>query len=289
MKSKEYIEKIVDRFVNNMEQYGKDWSKPWIGSGKSIGFPMNSAGKKYRGCNVFGLMIDAIENGYTSNKWGTYNQWKKLGRRVPKGSGSHVLYYGSGYDEEKEKSYNYMKVFPVWNECQLLDYVEEELEPKDCKVIKNSEMEYFISALRSDINYQGDIACYIPAKDKILMPKSYKFIHTVDATATQNFYSTLLHEHIHWTGHKSRLDRNLEGASFKNSYAYEELIAELGTVLLAVEFELEPEPTADHAKYINSWMQGLKKNPKALINAMSEAQKAVTFMHENSSNALNFA
>ncbi len=288
MKPKEYTEQMVSRFVDSIEKHGKDWVKPWVGKSGSLQWPVNgSTGLKYSGCNVFGLMIDGAVNGYTSNKWGTFKQWKALGRHVPKGPGGRVLKYGVTIDDDKDKAYQWAKIYPVWNECQLLDYEEPEApEPTDCKVIKHRDIEDFVAALGSDVQYHGNRACYNTLTDIISMPESHKFLDTKDATATQNFYSTLLHEHVHWTGHKSRLDRDLKGASFRKSYAYEELIAELGSVLLAVEFELEPEPTADHAKYLNNWLDGLKDNPKALISAMADAQKAVAFMHKARSEAM---
>ena len=78
-------------------------------------------------------------------------------------------------------------------------------------------------------------ACYTPATDTINMPNADAFVDTPDATATQSFYSTLLHEHVHWTGHESRLDRLKSKGKFTSDYAYEELIAELGSVILAVQ------------------------------------------------------
>ena len=110
------------------------------------------------------------------------------------------------------------------------------------------------------------------------MPNADAFVDTPDATATQSFYSTLLHEHVHWTGHESRLDRLKAKGKFTSDYAYEELIAELGSVILAVQLGLEVQPTPDHAKYINTWLTGLKDEPRALVRAMSDASKAVAYL-----------
>ncbi len=43
-----------------------------------------------------------------------------------------------------------------------------------------------------------------------------------------HFYNVSFHELTHWTGHKSRLDRDLKNRFGSRTYAAEELIAELG-------------------------------------------------------------
>ena len=130
----------------------------------------------------------------------------------------------------------------------------------------------------ANVEYGGSSACYVPATDTIHMPKADMFVDTTDATATQSFYSTLLHEHVHWTGHKSRLNRLKAKGKFSSDYAYEELIAELGSVILAVQLGIEVQPTPDHAKYINTWLTGLKDEPNALTRAMTAAGKAVAYL-----------
>ena len=49
-----------------------------------------------------------------------------------------------------------------------------------------------------------------------------------------------------------------------DQYAFEELIAELGSAMLSGITGVEAEPR-DHAIYLNNWMQCLKDNPQAIV------------------------
>ena len=280
MKRDAFLENILTRFVKNLEDHGKDWVKPWVGS-SNLQSPINgTTGYAYAGINWFNLIATADAKGYTSNRWASYNQWKGVGRAsaIPKGNGSYVFYYGKGYDKDNEKAYSFGKITPVWNEAQLLDYVEPTPPTKKNLVAQHQDSEAFVRLVNANVEYGGSRACYTPATDTINMPNADAFVDTPDATATQSFYSTLLHEHVHWTGHESRLNRLKAKGKFTSDYAYEELIAELGSVILAVQLGLEVQPTPDHAKYINTWLTGLKDEPRALVKAMSDASKAVAYL-----------
>ena len=286
MKRDAFLENILTRFVKNLEDHGKDWVKPWVGS-SNLQSPINGAtGYAYAGINWFNLIMTADARGYTSNRWGSYKQWTSIGRKVPKGNGSYVFYYGKGYDKDNEKAYSFGKITPVWNESQLPDYVLPPAPTKKNLVVQHQDCEAFVQMVNANVEYGGSRACYTPATDTINMPNADAFVDTPDATATQSFYSTLLHEHVHWTGHESRLNRLKSKGKFTSDYAYEELIAELGSVILAVQLGLEVQPTPDHAKYINSWLTGLKDEPRALVKAMSDASKAVACLESEKQKGL---
>jgi len=280
MKKSEYEQNMMQSFIDSLDKAEDgNWVKPWIGAGKGLHWPKNAVtGKEYTGSNVFGLMIDGYHSACPTGDWATYKQWKLSGNPVRKGekSTSRVVFYNTGVDEDTDKKFAYVKITPVFNYSQTVNYEEPEQQTADTEIDWQSIADEYIINLESDIDFEGTSAYYTPVSDKICMPKAGLFIDTKDATATQNFYSTLLHEHIHWTGHPSRLDR-LQEIHIKEKYAYEELIAELGSVLLSVRLGLEPEPTRDHAKYINHWKQIVTDSPKALLKAMAEAQKAVSY------------
>lgn len=288
MKREKYLNTIVKSFIDSLDEHGTDWQKGWLTTRKGSSFlPVNgTTGREYTGANVFYLMAVGAANGFESNRWATYKQWQEAGKQVSKGqhSTADVCRFVQGVYEDKqgeEKFYNSMKFFPVFNEEQLEGYERDEQPVKDNEVIQSSSADSFIDNLGADLRYGGDRAFYVPSKDYINIPDQWKFKDTRDATATQNYYSTLLHEHIHWTGHSSRLDRDMKGSSFSSSYAYEELVAELGSVLLSLQLGLTQQPTPDHAKYINGWKKGLKDSPKLLLKAMSEAQKATDWMWQS--------
>lgn len=78
----------------------------------------------------------------------------------------------------------------------------------------------------------------------------------------------------HWTGHKSRLDRDFSGKG--GAYAREELVAELGSAFLCAE--LGVVPTVRHADYIGAWLEVLQADNRAIFNAASLASKAAEFI-----------
>ena len=70
----------------------------------------------------------------------------------------------------------------------------------------------------------------------------------------------------HWTGHKSRLDRDLKNRFGSRDYAAEELVAELGAAFLCAEFGFD-DGDVRHAGYIATWIDLLKANRRAFFTA----------------------
>src|SRR5439155_13649688 len=120
----------------------------------------------------------------------------------------------------------------------------------------------------------GDRAYYTPGSDRIAVP-------TFDAfTSASGYYSTVGHELTHWTGHRSRLDRDLTGRFGSEGYAAEELVAELGSAFAMARLALEAEPRADHAHYLASWAQLLRHDNRAIFTAASRAQAACDYLFD---------
>ncbi len=106
----------------------------------------------------------------------------------------------------------------------------------------------YFERVAASVVYGGDLACYVPAADIIRLPELARFDRPAD------FYSTSAHEHVHWTGHRSRLDRDLSGRFGDRAYGAEELIAELGAAFWCAQFQLEQATRADHAAYLGDWL-----------------------------------
>jgi antirestriction protein ArdC len=62
------------------------------------------------------------------------------------------------------------------------------------------------------------------------------------------------------------------------NYALEELVAELGSAFLCADLNLALELREDHASYIGSWLEVLKRDSRAIFTAASHAQRAVDFL-----------
>ncbi|HHQ4590751.1 TPA: zincin-like metallopeptidase domain-containing protein, partial [Aeromonas veronii] len=80
-----------------------------------------------------------------------------------------------------------------------------------------------------------------------------------------------LHELGHATGHASRLNRDLSGRFGSESYAKEELRAEIGSLLIGDELEIGHDP-GQHAAYVKSWVKVLKEDPKEILRAARDAE-----------------
>lgn len=137
----------------------------------------------------------------------------------------------------------------------------------------------FIAATGANISHTGEgRAFYRPSDDSITMPNRSLFNATKTSTATEAYYSTLCHELTHWTGHKSRCDR-LDDKS-KRGYAFEELVAEIGALLLCADLGISASMRADHVQYIASWLKALNDDRKYIFSAGALSQKAVTYLHD---------
>ncbi len=122
------------------------------------------------------------------------------------------------------------------------------------------------------VSFAGDRACYLPVPDRIQLPDRTAF-HSAGA-----LYATWAHEVIHSTGHSSRLARDLSGGMGEagdggRAYAREELVAELGAVLLGDRLEIG-SAMANHAAYLGHWVELLKESPRVLLQVLSDARKA---------------
>lgn len=110
---------------------------------------------------------------------------------------------------------------------------------------------------------------YSPATDAITMPEAGQF------DTVEDYWSTLLHEVIHWTGHKSRCDRT-KGVQGSDDYAREELVAELGAAFLCAHLGIEGN--LQHPEYLSHWIKVLQADSKLIVRLASKAQKAVDFI-----------
>jgi antirestriction protein ArdC len=128
----------------------------------------------------------------------------------------------------------------------------------------------FLHSTGADIREGHGEACYVPSRDFISMPAFGAF------KGADHFYNVVFHELTHWTGHKSRLDRDLKNRFGTRNYAAEELIAELGAAFLCAEFGFDGD--LRHAGYIATWIELLKTYKRAFFTACSQASKAADYL-----------
>jgi antirestriction protein ArdC len=161
--------------------------------------------------------------------------------------------------------------YAVFNAAQVEGYTPKP-EPTRPMPERIACADAFFKSIAADISNGGNRAYYAPATDHIQMPMFEAFHDNV------SYYSTLAHEHTHWTANTSRCDRQLGKRFGDNAYAAEELIAELGAAFTCAHLGLSTEPREDHAQYIQSWLRVLKADSKAIFTAASRAQQACDWM-----------
>jgi antirestriction protein ArdC len=278
----EIREKVTKQIIEALQSgHIPFWRKPWS-EDPNAGCPTNAVSRKpYRGINN---LILSLKN-YNSKWFATYNQWQSLGYQVRKGEkGIPIILFKpihkviiNNNGEEETQSFILMRMWSVFHISQ----VDGDKGPFQTTTqhTKHHFMDYepaekAIAATKANIHYNGEYASYSPKYDFIQMPPKelFKEIH--------EFYGTLTHELIHWTGHKSRLNRLNKLARFGNeSYAIEELIAELGSSFLLAELDIpQSNDLSNVTAYLAHWLKILKQDHTAIFTAASAASKAVDFI-----------
>lgn len=263
-------QKITDKIIEQLETCeSSNYKKPWFTIGQ---LPVNAVTKKhYHGINTLWLGL----SGYARLEFATYKQWQSLGAQVQKGSkGLPVVFYKAL--EIKDKATDEKKTIPmlrystVFNCSQVDGYEPEELTLNNNQSIEH--IEQFVTNCAIDTLHGFDRACFIPSKNQVNMPELGQF------DTTQYYYSVLFHEYTHATGHKTRLDRDMKGRFGDPEYAFEELVAELGSAFNMAYLGLESSPREDHAVYIKSWLKALKSDNKFIFSAAAKAQAACDYL-----------
>lgn len=81
---------------------------------------------------------------------------------------------------------------------------------------------------------------------------------------------------MHWSGGKSRLNREMKEKFGSEDYAFEELTAELGSAFLMADLDIAGE--VQHESYIDSWLKALKNDKCYIFKAANAATKAHRYL-----------
>ncbi|HDF2330381.1 TPA: DUF1738 domain-containing protein, partial [Morganella morganii] len=222
---------VTDNIIRALEAGVKPWVCPWTGNGAASGLPANfSTGTAYSGINIMLLWSSAAEQGYTDPRWLTYKQAAEQGGQVRKGEhGTTIIYYKMLEKENEAGETEHipmLKTFTVFNVQQIDNLAIEYAALPAASFDPIEKAEALTARSGAKITEKGIQAFYRPATDEIYLPERFLFNNAAD------FYATQLHELIHWTGAKSRLNREKGGKYGSDKYAFEELIAELGCAFL---------------------------------------------------------
>ena len=268
---------ITEQILERLKSGDIPWHRPWIG-GEA---PKNLVSKKeYRGINTFLLGSSR----YSSPYWLTFKQAQELGGTVKKGETSSMVVFWKQIgvkkdDEITEKMIPLLRYYRVFNveQCEGIDEkkipmlnLNQDFQPiEQCEELVNGMQN------KPSIKHEDSRAYYSPSNDYVNMPQKQAF------DKEEFYYAVLFHELGHSTGHESRLARKNQGdwsAFGTEKYSKEELVAEMTAAMLCGVCGIENITIENHAAYIQSWLKKLKDDPKMVVLAAAQAQKAADYI-----------
>lgn len=290
-------EDMAQKFIESLSQERLPWSYCWQQTR-----PVNATnGKQYRGVNALYLSYYAHELGYRDPRWCTFNQAQEKGWSVRKGEKACRVEYWAYYDTKKKQLLKWSevrlllkadpeyernlqlrcRVYAVFN-AQQIDGIPELAKEQNQTDIGELRQQRDILIRNMGVGYQemGDRAYYSPEDDMVVLPPEAAF------DDTYSYMSTLLHECGHATGHASRLDRDMSGKFGNESYAREELRAEIASAFTAqaLGLQLTSEQLEAyqqrHMAYVQNWAQVVKSAPEELFRAIKDAEKISDYLIE---------
>lgn len=277
---------VTARIIAELEAGRVPWVQPWgrAGTGPAPGLPRNALTRRpYSGINILILWGAVIERGFVDQSWLTFRQAQDAGGSVINGERGVTVVYADRFtpkgeqerarrDGDDARAVPFLKRFTVFNVAQCeglrpgLAVDPVPLPPRE--TIPAAEA--LIAASGADFRVGGDKAFYVPSADFIQVPPQPAFFEQI------NYYRTALHELTHWTGHRSRLARDLTNAFGTHGYAREELVAEMGSAFLCASLGLAP--TVRHADYLGNWLAVLREDSRAIFRAASAASRAADYL-----------
>jgi antirestriction protein ArdC len=297
-------DRLVSSLIALMERGTAPWRREW--DGQQGGHHVNLfSGRCYRGANPILLTIGLHQRGATVPYWCGAGEAKSHGLVPKRGSKAVIVLRpqvrrrGSapdergatapvppGREEEQRAEARDDRVWVRYRPVPLFNAEDLDGEPLQglIRARQNAEQasrrseperlaraEAVLRAWPVPVAHGGGRAFYNPKQDRIHLPDRRAF-HTGAA-----LYATWAHEALHSTGHASRLARDLSGDLGSEAYAREELVAELGAVLLGERLEIGSD-VSNHAAYLAEWIQLLRQSPTLLYKLLSEARQAADWI-----------
>jgi len=280
---------FADQIIKLMEVQIKNPKKRWDAPFNNLNSrPMNAKTKNgYKGINAIMTSFDTYFSKYKYCLYATKKQWASLGNAPKSGAKPlPIIFYKPLMQDSKVDP-----TMKVQAGCILLyskgyNYAQTEGDYtppvfKTGKQYSIDGIDQFVKSTKVDLRHKEQGRCfYNQTGDYINMTSKINFKDTTEADASVHYYSVLFHELTHSTGHESRTGRikkNNDKFGVRNEYAFEELVAELGSVLFGQQFNIEKTIRGNHIQYLNSWIKALKTDYTLIADASAQAQKAVDF------------
>ena len=276
---------VTDSIIAIMEA-GATSRITWAQTGHGI--PCNhKSGVPYQGVNVLLLWAKTMIRGYSTDRWLTYKQATELGGQVRKGEkGVQCVFFktierdskNTENDDDGATTETVRVISPFW--LFNLDQIDDINKPQTAAQLDEFQQieaaEKVLTQSGALIREAGERAFYRPSTDEIHMPERNRFASEIE------FYSVALHELTHWTGAGHRLARDFSGRFGTQAYAFEELIAELGSAFLNAELGFSAATIPNHAGYIESWLKVLRNDKRAIFTAANAGEQGTPLHHGSS-------
>jgi len=281
---KPFHETVAEKLIEQLKSGTAPWQRPWLPGEAGAFVPTNPiTGKRYRGINAIHMM----SQDYRDQRWLTYKQAVSVEAQVRKGEKGTPIQYWKFSEEYIKKDADGKPILDAQGE-PLKFVVKLERPRVFFATVFNAEQvdgmppvqprkaqewnaveraEHILQASGAVIrNGEQNRAFYRPSTDSIHLPDKGQF------PSADNYYATALHELGHWTGHESRLARDLVHPFGSEGYAKEELRAEIASMILGDELGIGHNPE-QHAAYVGSWINALQDDPLEIFRAAADAEK----------------
>lgn len=269
---------ITDTIVEVLNKGVVPWCKPWSSGAQA---PVNAlSNKPYRGVNVLLLSLSP----YADHRWLTFKQVQEREGAVRKGERSTLVVFWKRWqppatpDEDESRAspeipvLRYFRVFNI-EQCEGLS-LPELYRPAPLSEDQRIQRAELMAGSMPDppkrVERKGG-AFYRPKEDLVQIPP------LADYRTPDDYYATLFHELGHATGHERRLNRPGVTGTIQfgsGEYSKEELVAELTSAFCCATLALDKALLESSASYIGGWLKVLRSDPKAVVMAAAQAQRA---------------
>jgi antirestriction protein ArdC len=282
---KPLAEQVVQLMQGQINDPKKRWDAPFNNLNSR---PINAKTKAiFKGVNAMLTTFDTYFKKYKYCLYATKKQWASLGN-VPKVGEQPIpiVFYKPFFENSKIDPTRKVQAGALLLYSKSFNFAQTEGDYtppvfKTGKQYSVDAIDKFVKATNVDLRHKEQGRCfYNQTGDYINMTSKINFKDTKEANATVHYYSTLFHELTHSTGHESRTGRikkNKDKFGLLNEYAFEELVAELGSVLFGQQFNIEKTIRGNHIQYLNSWIKALKHDYTLIGDALAQSQKAADF------------
>lgn len=265
-----------ERIIGLIENRIVPWHYAWTNGG----LPQNMVTRRpYRGVNA--MLLHGM--GYSANYFLTYDQLVQLGGKAKANQEPNIVVYrnsaearGVDPDESEASSCKPLRHRHVFNVCQCEGLPKGAIPPVARRHNPLQACANIVAMMPNAPEIRDDFgdSYYHPFQDAVYASES-------SYETEEEYYAGVFRELVHSTGHEKRLGREeLFGMReySASDYTMEELVAEIGSCMLASFAGIQIEPKVYEEEYAREWVQRFRKDPKFVVRACTKAQKAAEYV-----------